>query len=78
MFAITPATGVKLAEFGFLLLVIAGVWLVAAEIPALRLQRARRIVAGTTLAVAGVLLIVATHWGHFGSRLQLHRRRKID
>jgi hypothetical protein len=66
MFAITPATGIKLAEIGFLLILIAGVWLVAAEIPAMRLHRVRGIVAGTALAAAGVLLIVATHWGHFG------------
>jgi hypothetical protein len=66
MFAITPATGVKLAEVGFLLILIAGVWLVAAEIPALRLQRVRRIVAGTAFAVSGVLLLIAIHWGHFG------------
>ncbi len=66
MFAITPATGIRLAEVGFLLILIAGVWLVAAEIPALRMERVRRIVAGTALAVAGVLLIIATHWGHFG------------
>jgi hypothetical protein len=66
MFAITPATGIKLAEIGFLLILIAGVWLVAAEIPALRLQRVRRIVAGAALTAAGVLLIIATHWGHFG------------
>jgi hypothetical protein len=62
----TPSTGLKLAEFGFLLILIAGVWLVAAEIPALGLRRVRTIVAGAALAVAGVLLIVATHWGHFG------------
>jgi hypothetical protein len=66
VFAITHAIGLKLAEFGFLLILIAGVWLVAAEIPALRLHRARTIVAGAALAVAGVLLIIATHWGHFG------------
>jgi hypothetical protein len=66
MVAITAATGIKLAEIGFLLILIAGVWLVAAEIPALRLQRVRRIVAGAALAAAGVLLIIATHWGHFG------------
>jgi len=66
VFAITPSTGIKLAEVGFLLLVIAGIWLVAAEIPALRLPRARTIVAGAALAAAGVLLIIATHWGHFG------------
>jgi hypothetical protein len=27
---------------------------------------ARTIVAGIALALAGVLLIIATHWGHFG------------
>ncbi len=62
----TSATGLKLAEIGFLLILIAGVWLAASEIPALGLHRARTIVAGTALAAAGVLLIVATHWGHFG------------
>jgi hypothetical protein len=48
------------------LYVISGVRLVAAEMPALRLRRARDIVAGIALAVAGVLLIVATHRGRFG------------
>jgi hypothetical protein len=66
VFAITRPTGLKLAEIGFLLILIAGVWLVAAEIPALRFHRARTIVAGAALAAAGVLLIIATHWGHFG------------
>jgi hypothetical protein len=64
--AITSATGIKLAEAGFLLIVIAGVWLVATEIPALGMKRTRTIVAGVALVVAGILLIVATHWGHFG------------
>ncbi len=27
---------------------------------------ARTIVAGIALAVAGILLIIAVHWGHFG------------
>jgi hypothetical protein len=66
VFAITAGTGNKLAEVGFLLILFAGVWLVASEIPVLRIPRARRIVAGAALAVAGVLLIIATHWGHFG------------
>jgi hypothetical protein len=39
---------------------------VAAEIPKLGLSRTRTIVAGTALATAGLLLIVATHSGHFG------------
>jgi hypothetical protein len=64
--AITPATGIKLAEVGFLLIVIAGIWLVSAEVLALRAQRYRTIVSGAALAAGGVLLIVATHWGHFG------------
>jgi hypothetical protein len=65
-FGITHHTGVRLAEVGFLLLVFAGVWLVAAQIPRLRFAAGRSVVAGTALAAGGVLLIVAAHWGHFG------------
>jgi hypothetical protein len=67
--AMTHQTGVRLAEVGFLLILIAGVWLVAAEIPALgasRWARFRTIVAGALLAISGVLLIIATRWGGFG------------
>ena len=59
-------TGAALAEVGFLLILFAGVWLVAAQIPAFKMPTARTIVAGIALALAGVLLIIATHWGHFG------------
>jgi hypothetical protein len=59
-------TGMRLAEVGFLLIVIAGVWLVAAQIPRFKFASARTIVAGVALAVGGVLLIIATHWGKFG------------
>jgi hypothetical protein len=59
-------TGVRLAEVGFLLILFAGVWLVAAAIPQFKLERARTIVAGGALTVSGLLLIIATHWGHFG------------
>lgn len=59
-------TGVILAEVGFLLILFAGIWLVAAQIPAFKMSTARNIVGGIGLAVAGLLLIVATHWGHFG------------
>jgi hypothetical protein len=58
--------GVRLAEVGFLLIAIAGGWLVAAEIPQLKLRSARIFIAGILLAIAGVLLIIATHWGNFG------------
>jgi hypothetical protein len=60
-------TGRTLAEVGFLLILFAGVWLVAAQIPAFKIPTERKIVAGIALALAGVLLIIATHWGHFGS-----------
>lgn len=64
--ALSQHTGVTLAEVGFLLIVFAGVWLVAAQIPVFKMPMARTIVAGIALAGAGILLIIATHWGHFG------------
>ena len=65
--AMTRHTGIRLAEVGFLLILIAGVWLVFAEIlnPA-KWGKFRTIVSDVLLAIAGLLLIVATHWGHFG------------
>jgi hypothetical protein len=65
LLAFSYHTGLRLAEVAFLLILIAGVWLAAAEIPRLRIAAKRRIVAGVLLAVAGLLLIIATHWGHF-------------
>jgi hypothetical protein len=64
--AMAQQTGVDLAEIAFLLILIAGLWLAASEIPRLGIAKARRMVAAIALAVAGLLLIVATHWGHFG------------
>jgi hypothetical protein len=66
LLSITPATGRKLAEVGFLLIAIAGIWLAAGQLPLLKFAKARTIIAGVALAVAGALLIIATHWGHFG------------
>jgi hypothetical protein len=66
---ISQHAGIDLAEVGFLLIVIAGVWLGASEVlNAQRWGRMRRIIAGIALAIGGVLLIIATHWGHFGGR----------
>jgi hypothetical protein len=62
--ALTHRTGVRLAEIGFLLILLAGVWLVLVELLGDQLQRAKLIVAGLGLAGAGVLLIIAAHWGH--------------
>jgi multidrug transporter EmrE-like cation transporter len=57
----------RLTEVGLLFVIFAGVWLVAAEIPQLKLGTAKTIVAGIALAIAGVLLIIAAHWGYLGS-----------
>jgi len=64
--ALSQHTGTRLAEVAFLLILIAGVWLVAAEVPRLGIARASIIVAGVLLAVSGLLLIIATRWGGFG------------
>lgn len=66
VFALSHQTGIRLAEIGFLLILIAGVWLAAAEIlDPDKWGKTRTIVAGVLLAIAGLLLIVATHWGRF-------------
>lgn len=59
-------TGLRLAEVAFLLLVIGGIWLAAAQGSWFGMKRARTAVAGVAFAAAGVLLIIATHWGRFG------------
>jgi len=64
--ALTHQTGRRLAEIGFLLVLFAGIWLAAAQIPQLKMAAARTIIAGIALAIGAVLLIIATHWGHFG------------
>jgi hypothetical protein len=63
--ALAAHTGTRLAEVGFLLIAFAGIWLAMAEVLGGGWQRVRTIVAGTALAAAGTLLIIATHWGHF-------------
>jgi hypothetical protein len=62
----SPHTGVRLAEVGFLLILFAGVWLAAAQVPQFRFATGRTVVAAVALALGGLLLIFATHWGHFG------------
>ena len=66
LLALAHHTGARLAEIGFLLILFAGIWLAAAQVPAFKFATGRTIVAGVALAVAGLLLIIATHWGHFG------------
>jgi hypothetical protein len=63
--ALARHTGVRLAEVGFLLILVAGVWLAAAQIPQFKFATGRTIIAGIAMALAGILLLIATHWGHF-------------
>jgi hypothetical protein len=59
--------GVRLAEVGFLLILIAGIWIAVTRIPRFKIGAARAVVTGLLLAIAGLFLLIATHWGHFGS-----------
>jgi hypothetical protein len=56
-------TGIRFAEVGFLLMLIAGVWLAAAQSPRVKYGGTG---AGVLLAVGAALVIVALHWGHVG------------
>ena len=49
-FGITRHTGIRLAEIGFLLVLFAGIWLAAAQMPQLKFASGRTIVAGVALA----------------------------
>ena len=67
LFDFSRQTGLRVAEVGFLLIVIAGVWLAVAEtLDPARWRTFRTTVAGVLLAIGGLLLVTATHWGHFG------------
>ena len=66
LLTLNKPTSARIAEVGFLLIVFAGIWIVASEVPKLKLHTARMVVAGIALAVAGLLLLIATHWGKFG------------
>ncbi len=64
LLAITRHTGIRLAELGFLLAAIAGaLMLIGAIVPFGR--RVGTALAGIALGGGGVLLVIATHWGHF-------------
>jgi ABC-type branched-subunit amino acid transport system permease subunit len=65
LLAIARHTGIRLAELGFLLAAIAGGLLVIVAIVPVG-RRVGTAFAGLALAGGGILMIVATHWGHFG------------
>ena len=65
IFAFTRHTGVRVAEIGFALLVIAGAVLAVA--PVTRLGRSGTVAGGACLAAGALVIIIAIRWGSFGS-----------
>lgn len=63
--AITRHAGIRLAELGFLFWVVAGAFLIFGQVAAGG-RRPGAFLGGLAVAAGGVLLIIATHWGHFG------------
>ena len=61
--ALSAHTSIRLAELGFLLFAIAGVWVVFAELQQNKWTRFRFTVAGALIAAGAVLNIIAVHWG---------------
>ena len=79
LLAFSHSAGVRVAEVAFLLFSLAGVWIVSASLTkverthtwhgiVLASSRFRMVVAGALLASGGLLLIIATHWGHLFSK----------
>jgi hypothetical protein len=66
LLTISRHTSDRIAEVAFLLILIAGVWLVAAELLPPRWHKVRMVVAGVLFAIAGLLMIIVIHSGHFG------------
>ena len=65
LLALSHHGGIRIAELGFLLAAVAGVLLVLGAVTPFG-KRSGNFLAGLALAVGGALLIIATHWGHFG------------
>jgi hypothetical protein len=63
-FTISNHNGIRIAQVGFLLGAIAGTLFAIAAV--LNLGRGWNFLAGIALAAGSVLLIIASHWGHFG------------
>ena len=66
IFAFTRHTGVRIAEIGFALIVLAGVLLTFGQISR-RFGRTGTIAAGASLAAGAVIILVAIRWGSFGA-----------
>ena len=65
LLAITKHNGIRLAEVGFALAAIAGALFFLGSMTPFG-KRGGMGLGGLVLALAGILLVVAAHWGHFG------------
>jgi hypothetical protein len=72
LLAFSHDSGVTVAEVAFLFLLMAGAWIAVAwimendrDLP--KWRRFRMIAAGVLIAGSGLLLIIATQWGHLFS-----------
>jgi hypothetical protein len=79
LLAFAHSSGVRVAEVAFLLLLLAGVWVVSASLTKVEKThtwrgvapasgRFRMVGAGVLLASAGLLLMIVAHWSHLFSQ----------
>jgi hypothetical protein len=61
--ALAHRTGVRLAEVGFLLILFAGVWIAAAQVPKFRFGTARMIVSGASRSRSRVCFLSSPRTG---------------
>jgi hypothetical protein len=64
LLALTQQAGIRIAEIGFALGALAGAAFALGAVTSFG-SKIGNLVGGLALAAGSILLIVATHWGHF-------------
>ena len=67
LLALTQHNGVRTSEVGFALIAIAGAAVAVGAVTSWG-RRNGNLVGGILLVAGALLVIIATHWGHFGTR----------